>query len=180
MQQRETKNEVVADVVLKPHDVYTPFQWNRGNVARWVAAALLCWIFSDIYRTGLDTLRSFQDADSIIAILIALAVFILCGLLLFPYLRVRALFRRSPQLRKQITYTFDSGGMHFKSDTSNGTCTWPGFDRVTETRKVFTFSVTDRAATYLPKRCLATIDDIARLRQLIRENFKGKHQLRSD
>jgi YcxB-like protein len=177
--ERTDTQVVLADVVLKPNDIYTPFQWERYNLVRWVVATLLCFVFYDLYTRGLDTLRSFPDSGSIIAILITLAVFILLALLLFPYLRFRATFRQSPQLRKAAKYTFSAEGMRFESEDSSGTCKWSGFDRIVETRKVFAFSITAASATYIPKRCLS-LNDIAVLRQLIRDHFTGKWQLRRD
>jgi hypothetical protein len=175
----KTSNQVVVDVILKPNDIYTPFRWERNNVARWVVAIVLCLIFYDLYTRGLDTLRSFPDSGSIIAILVTLAVFILLALLLFPYLRFRAIFRKSPQLRKAAKYTFSADGMRFESVDSSGTCKWSGFDRAIETRKVFAFSITAASATYIPKRCLGP-NDVAVLRQLIHDHFTGKWQLRRD
>jgi hypothetical protein len=172
--------DITVEVSLKPHDVYTPFQWDLYNLGRWVTAAVLCWIFYDLYKNGLDALRSFPDSGSIIAILAVLASFILVALLLFPYLRVRAMFRNSPQLRETVNYTFSSEGMRFDSKDSSGSCKWSGFDRILETRKVFAFSVTSQAATYVPKRCFVPRNDIAALRQLVRDNFKGKWRLRTD
>ena len=170
---------VVVDVVLNPHDIYTPFQWDRHNLARWVVSAVLCFIFYDLYARGLDALRSFPDSGSIIAILITLAVLILLALLLFPYLRFRAAFSKSPQLRKAAKYTLSAEGLRFESVDASGTCAWASFDRVVETRKVFAFLITATAATYIPKRCLSP-GDVAILRRLVREHFKGKWQLRRD
>ena len=178
MERTETQ-VVVVDVVLKPNDIYTPFQWERYNLVRWVVATVLCFIFYDLYTQGLNTLRSFPDSGSIIAILITLAVFILFALLLFPYLRFRAIFRKSPQLRKAAKYTFSAEGMRFESEDSSGTCKWASFDRAIETRKVFAFSITAASASYIPKRCLAP-NDIIVLRQLIHDHFKGKWRLRRD
>ena len=39
---------VIVDVNLKLNDIYSPFRWERGNVARWVAASVLCLIFLDL------------------------------------------------------------------------------------------------------------------------------------
>ena len=173
----EDRREVIVVVSLRPNDVYTPFQWDRHNLARWVVAITLCWIFYDLFKNGLDTLRSFPDSGSIIAILVVLATFILFALLLFPYLRVRARFREAPKLRKIVKYAFGVEGMRFESEDSNGTIGWSAFDRVVETRKVFALS-----HVYIPKRCFTSGSDITILRQLIRENFKvkGKCHLRSD
>lgn len=157
----ETSAELTVVVRLKPHDVYTPFQWDRNNLARWVVAIVLCWIFYDIYKSGLDPLRSFPDSGSIIAVLVVLVVFILLALLLFPYLRVRALFGKSPLFHKAVRYTFSAQGVRFESDDANGALKWSAFDRIVETRKVFVLSTTSQAGTYIPKRCLTSQTDIA-------------------
>jgi hypothetical protein len=181
-----TSTQVVVDVILKPNDVYTPFQWDRYSLARWVAAAVVCWIFYYGLEGQLETLRSLPDVGHIIefkaAILVTviLAVFILLALLLFPYLQIRTLFRKSPQFQKPVRYTFNPEGLRFESESASGALKWSAFDRVVETRKVFAFSLTSRSGTYIPKRCLASPSDVALLRQLIHDNFKGKWTLRRD
>lgn len=175
----EKAPELVVEVVLRPHDVYTPFQWDRNNVARWVVSIVLFWIFYDLYKGQLDALRSFPDSGSIIAVLVVLAVFILLALLLFPYLRMRALFRKSPRFQKPVKYTFNEEGMRFESEHASGALKWSAFDRVVETRKVFALSMAS-TGTYVPKRCFTSPGDVALFRQLVRENFKGKWTLRSD
>lgn len=120
----EKAPELVVEVALRPHDVYTPFQWDRNNIARWVVSIVLCWIFYDAYKNGLDALRSFPDSNSIIAVLVTLAIFILLGLVLFPYLRVRAMFRKSPQFHKPVKYTFNAEGLRFESEDANGAFKW--------------------------------------------------------
>ncbi len=182
----EAARELTVEVILKPNDVYAPFQWGRYNLARWVAAAILCWIFYYGLQGQLETLRSFPDGGHIIefkvAILVTviLAVFILLALLLFPYLQMRALFRKSPQFQKPVRYTLNPEGLRFESESASGAFKWSAFDRVVETRKVFAFSMTSQSGTYIPKRCLASPSDVPLLRQLIRDNFKGKWTLRRD
>jgi hypothetical protein len=44
--------DVIVDVDLRPNDVYTPFCWDRNNLARWVTAIVLCLIFYDLYRSS--------------------------------------------------------------------------------------------------------------------------------
>lgn len=175
----ETPAELTVEVRLKPHDVYTPFQWDRHNLARWVVAIVLCWIFYDLYSGQLDALRSFPWGESIIAVLVVLAIFILLALLLFPYLRVRALFRKSPLFQKPVRYTFNAEGLRFEADGASGTFKWSAYDRVVETRKVFALSMAN-TGTYVPKRCFASPGDVALFRQLVRGNFKGKWTLRRD
>jgi hypothetical protein len=102
----EDNRGVVVDVDLGPNDVYTPFRWDRHNLARWVISIVLCLIFYDLYKSSRATILSFQGGESILAIIALLVLFILLGLLLFPYLRVRAMFRKSPAMTKTRRYTF--------------------------------------------------------------------------
>ena len=68
---------------LRPNDVYTPFLWSGGNLARWVSACVLCYIFYDLFTRSSEALRSFEGGNSILAVLVLLAVLILLGLLVF-------------------------------------------------------------------------------------------------
>jgi hypothetical protein len=174
----EDNRVVVVDVDLKPNDVYTPLRWNRNNFARWVTSIVLCMIFYDLYKSSRATILSFEGGESMLAIIALLVLFILFALLVFPYLRMRALFWKSPGMTKTRRYTFGTAGITIRSDDATSDCKWSLFLRAVETPKVFVFSVTTYQGTYIPKRCFASTDDIARLRELIRENMPGKWRLR--
>jgi len=169
---------VVVDVDLKHNDVYTPFRWDRNNLARWVTSIVLCLIFYDLYKDSRATILSLQGGESILAIMALLLVFILCGLLLFPYLRVLALFRKSPALEKTTRYIIGTTGITIQSDDATADCKWSLFQRAIETSSVFVLSQTSYHGTYIPKRCFASSDDVARVRDLIRENMPGRCRLR--
>jgi hypothetical protein len=174
----EDNRFVVVDVDLRPNDVYTPFRWDRGNLARWVTAIVLCLIFYDLYKSSRETILSFQGGESILAIMALLVLLILFGLLLFPYLRVRAMFRKSPGMTKTRRYTLGTTGITIRSDDANSDCKWSLFQRAFETPSVFVLSQTTRHGTYIPKRCFASSHDVALVRYLIRENMPGRWRLR--
>jgi YcxB-like protein len=176
----ESNPEVVAVVNLRPNDVYTPFLWSRGNLARWVSACVLCYIFYDLFTRGSEALRSFEGGNSILAILVLLAILILLGLLVFPYLRMYAAFRRSNYLSKPRTYTFAVNGVRIESDDSTTECKWALFRKIVETRKVFLLMYDGSAGAHLPKRCLRSPEEVQRLRQLIREHAPPNWELRRD
>ena len=171
--------EIVVEVALRPNDVDSPFRWDAGNLWRWVTAIVICLIFIKLFRDS-SALLSFPGGKSILAIVILLTGLILCGLLVFPYLRVRAVFRRSPALTKPRRYTFRASGVAVQSDDVNSDLKWSLFQRVVETRAVFAFFASSHQATYVPKRCFSSPDDVARMRELIRENMSGKSRLRGD
>jgi YcxB-like protein len=174
----ESDRDVVVEVSLKLNDIYSPFRWERGNVFRWVAAIVLCLIFRDFYKDGRATLATFLGGESILAIVILLMVFVLMGLLLFPYLRIWDRFRKSPALTNRRRYTFRNAGITVESDDANGNFKWSLFQRTLETPNLFVFSQTSFTATYIPKSCFTSPDDIGRLRELVRENMPGKWRLR--
>lgn len=176
----EANFHVVVEVDLKPNDVYTPFTWSRGNLARWTAAFVLCLIFYHLYEDSSATLLSFPSGGSILAVVALLMLLVLSGLLLFPYLRIRSLFRKSPALAKTRRYTFSADGIAVQSDDANTECKWSFFQRAVETRTTFSFSTTSLSGTYVPKRCFASHEDIQRVRSLIHENMPGKCRLRCD
>jgi YcxB-like protein len=111
-------------------------------------------------------------------VIVALAVFIALGLLLFPYLRLRSAVRKAPGFKKRARYIFDAQGIRFESEDAKGEYKWSAFATVLETRRAFALAQTDYAATYVPKRCFASPNDIAIFRQLMRDNFKGRWRLR--
>ena len=169
---------VVVEVNLRPNDVYTPFRWERGNLARWVTSIVLCLIFYDLYRSSRATILSFQGGESILAIIALLVLFILLGLLLFPYLRLRAMFRKYPAMAKTRRYTFCTTGITIQSDDATSDCKWSLFEKAYETPGIFIVSITSHQGTYIPKRCFASPDDVVRVRDLVRENMPGRWRLR--
>jgi YcxB-like protein len=171
--------DVVVEISLRPNDVYTPFMWCRQNLWRWVSAALLCYIFYDLYGRSSDVLRSLPSGDSIFAVAALLGVFVLCGLLLFPYLRMVAAFRKSPEPKAPRTYKFGAAGVRIESANSLSDCKWSMFRTITETPNVFLLSF-GAGAAYLPKRFLRSHDDVKRLRSMFREHVTGKLHLRRD
>jgi hypothetical protein len=141
---------------------------------------VLSLIFYDLYKDSSATVLSFPGGESILAIVALLVLFILLALLVFPYLRMRAMFRKSPAMTKTRRYTFGATGITVHSDDANSDCKWSLFQRAVETPRVFAFSQTSYAATYIPKRCFTSCDDVRRMRELIRENMPGRWRLRRD
>jgi YcxB-like protein len=176
----ETKRDVTVGISLKPTDVYSPFQWSRGNVARWIAALVLIWLFYDLIHGSSDALLSFPSGGSILAVLVVLVVFILLALLLFPYLRLLADFRKFPAMRSTHRLTFSEGGIKIESEVANSDCKWSLIQKAFETKSLFVLVYTTRGAMYVPKRCFGSHDEVLRLREIIQENLPGKWRLRRE
>jgi hypothetical protein len=172
--------EVSVEYTLQFKDVYSPFRWDRRNFARWVVAIVLCYIFYDLYTKSTDALRSFESGSSILAILAVLFIFILFAILVFPFLRARAVFRGTPGFAKSTRVTFRPDNILFETESGKSECKWTTFVNILETSTLFFFSQGKIGGTYVPKRCFGSPADIESLRQLVRENFKGKATLRRD
>jgi len=166
-------HELTVEYTLKLWDVYSPFRLSRNNLARWVSAALLCYILYDFCTHSAET-------SSILAIVILLSIFVLLALLLFPVLRLLALFRGTPAFARPKRITFRPDIILSESAEAKGEIKWTFFTWIFETPTAFVFSHGKVGETYIPKRCFATKQDIALLRELIRQHFKGKTTLRRD
>src|SRR6267378_2230586 len=170
--------QVSVEVVLKPNDVYHPLMWSWSNLWRWVVAIVLCRVVYDVFFAPRVSLESMPDVDAIRLVILVLTLLIVLGLLLFPYLRVLAMFKETPSLNKPRQYTFSADGIRLKSEDGSANLKWSLFVRIFETSTLFVFQQTRYAATYLPKRFLKSEHEISGLRQLIRDNFKGNWRLR--
>lgn len=175
----ENQSEIVVEYQLQPNDVYTPFQASRENIIRWALAILLCGAFYWGYPDLSEMAHATENSDAVLAIVVALTVFILLALLVFPYLRVRARFRNSPRLHETMHYEVRSEGIHFVSEHVTSDSKWSLFVNARETKARFALGSSDFRALYFPKRCL-TPESVKLLRQMIRENVKGKVELRAD
>ena len=174
----KTYPRLTVQYILQPADVYDPFIYSWRNVIRWVIVVFACLLVYDIGP-------SWSSAHLGVGIRPAVLATLLIGFLLFilfflPWLRVQSMFRKYPAMRRLRALSFSSDGLHIESEDTRADYKWSLFHRIVETPKVFLFIVTPRGATYLPKRCLSTPDEIEILRQLIRENFRGKKRLRPE
>ena len=96
------------------------------------------------------------------------------------WLRIKSTFRNYATAGRLRTISFRSEGLHLESEDLSADYKWSLFHRIVETHRAFHFIVGPRSATVLPKRSLSNSGEMQMLRQLIRENFKGKKRLRPD
>lgn len=120
-----------------------------------VTSIVLCMICYDLYKSSRATILSFEGGPSILTIVVLLALFSLLGLLLFPYLPVLAMFRKSPAMTKTRRYSFGPTGITIRSDDATSDCKWSLFERAVEAPNVFVLSLTKYRRIYIPKRCFA-------------------------
>jgi YcxB-like protein len=175
----DNKPELIADITLEPGDVHHPFLWSWQNLVRWVLALTACLILYEVpplWPPGVSP----SERRTELFLLYLLVGSVALALFLLPYLRVRSMFRKSPALRRPRRVIFNAEGIRFESEDARGEYKWSLFLRIIESKKVFVLLQTTHAATYIPKRCFRSPSDVELLRQLIRDNFKGKWTLRRD
>jgi YcxB-like protein len=174
----ESGQSLSVEVTLRPSDVYTPFQWNSANIFYWVLALSASWILYDLYFAPPNGTRVGALPAWLTEIGIAIAL--LAVLLGLQYIAALRLFQKYPFFRKSRRITFGPGGIVIESEEVRADCKWSAFTRIQETPELFLFQPTDRTATYVPKRCLGSGEEIRTMRKLIREHFKGRYLLRPD
>lgn len=175
----DKKTELIVDVKLEPGDVYSPFLWSRQNLIRWILLLAACGILYEMSPSWSLDVPFLKGNNGLLYLYLVVAAVALASFLL-PYLRVRSMFRKSPAARMPRRLTFSTEGIQFESEDARGEYKWSLFMRIIETKKLFLLLQTANAATYIPKRCFRSPDDVKLLRQLIRDNFKGKWTLRRD
>lgn len=97
-----------------------------------------------------------------------------------PWFAAQALFRNNPNITKEVHWLFLPGRIETHGPVSDNSLQWSAFHTIRETRRHFLLYVQKNFANVIPKRFFRSPGDIADLRQLIRENFKGETRLRAD
>ncbi|HLZ14316.1 MAG TPA: YcxB family protein [Candidatus Acidoferrum sp.] len=172
----EESKQITVEVLLRPSDVYSPFSWSWSAIIRFLLLFIAFVFLYDTFaeRSSEDHTEFLRQSAWAIAFLVCAAI----SLFVIPYLRTLIIFRNSPALKSTRRITLSDDGMHFESTDSTGDYKWSLFAGVMETRKTFLLKQTAYAATYIPKRCFSSPEEIQIVRDLIRKNFKGKYRLR--
>jgi hypothetical protein len=177
--------DLTVQVNLRPQDVYDPvrdlFLCSWDNIIRWAFVFFACYLIYETHPIW-SSAESRSEAQSALVVVALLFTLVFLALFLFPYLRVRSIFRELPALQKPRSISFSTEGIHIDSEDARGDYKWSLFRNVVETPRVFLFMQTTRStgALYVPKRCLSGSDGVVRLRRLIRGNFAGKARLWPD
>ena len=172
-----TENKHLSvEVRLRPNDVYTPLQWNSANVFYWVLALAASWILYDLYSESLTGTALRHVPPWLVEL--GPATVLLTVLLGLQYLAVLRLFQKYPHFRKSRRMTFSPEGILVEWEDARVECKWSVFTRIGETSGLFFFQQTDRNAMSVPKRFLSSVKEMGLMRDLIRENFKGRYQIK--
>ena len=173
MQENET---IILTVALEPRDLNHPWLWSARNIFRWFVILLGCFLLFQVFTMARSEGHSVDDA---LTVPILAVVAILAGIFL-PYLRILRMFKKSPALRRPRRVTLTSEGMRMEAEDASGEYKWALFWRIRETYKCFLLFQTTHSATYIPKRCFSSPEEISRFREILRTNFRGKLRLRRE
>ncbi len=169
---------VVVNVQLTPADLDDLWKSSPIRMLGWLLIAIALFsaymVFAEVANEG------FTPATSYIVIEYGLAASggFFGGFFLLP-LRVRQMFRSGPTLREPRRYSLSDREVRFDSELMTCDCRWGAFSNIRESRRSFLlYRSRFFSAFVIPKRCFSTSDDIGRLRDLFRSQFKGKLKLR--
>jgi hypothetical protein len=162
--------EICVDVLLRANDVYRPFRLSSKNVLMWTAALLFCGLVYDVAFSPVRVVHT--DRGKLFCALLGFAA--LAAAFVLPYFRMRSNLRRTPAFQSPVHYRITPQGILSESEHGRGELKWSAFIRIVETPSSFLLYRTTRLATYLPKRCFTTTNDILQVRSLISANYRGK------
>ncbi len=101
-----------------------------------------------------------------------LVFFVGMYLILLPvliYFTAKVAFKRNPYLQEPLSYALNEDKIEVKGDTFNNTGNWQYTTMLVEREKYFMLRNTTRTFHYLPKAGFETLEDINRLKAIVKE-----------
>jgi hypothetical protein len=168
------------------------FSWNEAEHARLIRAVLRHRLTGWLSRAALPIICGAfllflivipfsRPNPNPVAVWIAASPWLLIlGLWLIilrwglPYIHARAFRRDSHCARHPMRRIVSAEGLRAECDTTSTDVRWHGMRGVVETPEFFLFYVTPSCAVELPKRAIATPNDLQYLRDILRQQL-GEH-----
>jgi hypothetical protein len=119
----DTQPEVAIEVSLRPQDVYQPFLCSWRNLARWVLSLFVAYLTYDTRAIWTSALANPNQGPGVLALLLAGGALFLAWLV-YPYFRVRSMFRSSPILLTSRRIWFNAEGIRIESEDGRGDYKW--------------------------------------------------------
>jgi YcxB-like protein len=174
----EDRATIIVNVQLNPKDLCDLWRGSAITFLRLLlvpcGAYLSTIIVGEIVNQGFSVATDYAIAYYGVG---ALAAFFTA--IFFPRLRAWQLIRHGPTLRERRRYSFSDRDVHFDSELMTCDLRWDSFSRIVESRRSFILYLAPLYGMVIPKRYLTNPDDLQRLRELFRNQFKGKLKLRS-
>ncbi len=173
----EANAPIEVSVQLTPKDLRDLWRSSAVRYLGWLLIAigiyLAYFVFAEIVNQGFSPETAFTIIWNGIVALGALLV----GFF-FDRFRAWQVVRYGPTLREVRRYRFSAHGVHFDAQLMTCDCAWGSFFSIVESRRSFLLYLSPLFGIVIPKAHLSTAEDISRLRDLFRSDFKGKLRLR--
>lgn len=172
----ENGTSIVVRVQLTSRDLLDLFRASRMKYLVWLLVVIgvfyLYLLLAEVVNEG------FSGATSSTIFLYGfVAAFAFFTAYVAPRIRVRQALRHGPTLREPLQYSLSATGVDLSSELVTGTYRWGAFCKIAETRQSFVLFQSPFSAVIVPKRYLASPEQVAQLRELFRAHFMGKKKL---
>lgn len=96
-----------------------------------------------------------------------------------PYLTIRRQVRQNPKVLGPTDYVFSEKGVEMTGRFGRSEVQWGAFIAVRETKRFFLLHTLPRQAYLVPKRCFSSNAEAVEFRNLLKQVFPGRLDLRS-
>jgi len=170
---------ILSDVKLTPGDMYRFTEWAIWWRFGWpltIWGAVAIWfVFFHFFGH-----RHWEWTWGNVVGALFLFVIIPYGFFVLPYFSIRKHFRRKPELSDPITYVFSEAGIEVSAPGSQTHLDWETITRISETSSWFLLYPRTFPQQTIPKRFLANVEQLVKLRALVRTCAKNANlQLQS-
>lgn len=141
------------------------FGSGTGRLVKWIVAAIVA--FAALVALAAAALGDWGASIRLAPWTLAVAVLLLGFGRLTGRLRAWQVGRMDPNVGHPFIYTLTDTGLRIGLHTFEAELKWEGMDRVRETRNMFLFYYSPRAAYFLPKRAVGA-EHMDALRKQIR------------
>ena len=139
------------------------------RVLKWAVIVLL--VLGAIVALASLASGDVTGAMQLIPLVIVIGVLILVFARVVGWIQAWQLKRTDPNVAHPLTHKLDESGYHVSTRTTDIDLKWAGLHKVRETSDLFLFYYSKRLAYYLPKRTLASPEEIEELRAWIRRQL---------
>jgi lysylphosphatidylglycerol synthetase-like protein (DUF2156 family) len=125
---------------------------------------------------GLVILPTLQGLSAAVIAATVLPYVLILGLVVagLPYIQqwqLSRVYRHTPTLQQEQTHEFSDEGFRMRNPLANTLVRWDAFLEVFETKEFFLLYISRSMAYFLPKRAIATPEELTQLRSFLRTHL---------
>src|SRR5260370_22271702 len=173
----EDTSVVRVDVNPAVSDFYDLRKGSNVRYLDWVLVLIgllyAYFVLPEIFNDGVGKTNA-----TIVATYSGVSLLAFFGILFVRRMWAHLMFRHGPTLQQPRKYSVSGSGLEVDSEAMTCSFRRNAFSRILETRRSFLFFLSPIFGIVVPKRCVSSLDDIVRLRDLVTQQFKGQLKLR--